>query len=132
MVKYVKASADMMYAGWYDKSKGWTDEDIQTHKQIDWKARNYRELPDTSDTFSGMVSIYHEDAPTEHRPVEFVKWFRPNAIFPPYYAPKDKLDVFSPEEADYYVGPMYNGNTYKSYMVHDRYETQELYDMLMD
>ena len=57
------------------------------------------------------------------------KFLRSNPIFPPYYAAVMEkpfgMDVS-------YVGPMYDGHYYDHYDIHDRYETQEVYNMLSD
>lgn len=111
----------------YDPEDGWTEEDIELHKSIDWKARNYEEY-DAGDSVTMEVVLYGLDEP-EYAKVEMHKFLRSNPIYPPYYRPVMEKP-FGMDIA--YVGPMYDGNDYNNYQVHDRYETQETYDMLSD
>ena len=121
--------ATTMRHGWYgsrytdyNKENGWTDEDIETHKNTDWAARDYKELPIPDDNFIGIAIAYTDNGVRKVK-CKFIKFIRPNPIYPPYYAPEKKpfADV---------VGPMYDGNKYKTYDIHDRYESQDVYDYL--
>ena len=107
----------------YDKVDGWSDDDIELHKSINWKDRNYEDY-DAGDSYIGVATLYGDGEPQESK-VEFHKFIRSNPIFPPYYAPINK-------PFEHGVGPMFDGNTHGRYDVHDRYETQELYDTLSD
>lgn len=102
---------------------GWNEEDIKLHKSIDWKSRYYNDYPVYDDNFMGTAVKYSENSPEEKAKVKFVKWLRANPIFPPYYEPD--YDPFADCGA-----PSYDGNKHNGYMVMDRYDTQELSDML--
>lgn len=101
--------------------KSYKPEDLELWKSIDWKARNYEEYPVEDDNFVGKITIYGEGRPRTET-MEFCKYLRSNPIYPPYYGPV--------EDVRGYVGPMYDGNKYNGYDVHDRFETQATYDML--
>ena len=106
----------------YNPELGWTEEDIALHKSIDWKERNYRDYEVAEDSFKGKVYAYGKDI-DDKKLYTFHKFIRSNSIFPPYYKAVDFKDGSL-------VGPMYDGRTHKTYNVHDRYETQEIYDRL--
>ena len=106
----------------YNKENGWTDEDIETHKNTDWAARNYMDLPIPKDSFTGIATAY-TDTGVQRVKCKFIKFIRANSIYPPYYAPEN-------EPFKNVVGPMYDGNKYKTYDIHDRYESQDIYDSL--
>lgn len=103
---------------------GWDPEDIELHKSIDWKERNYEDY-DTGKSIEAAAFAY--GGPEKQRKfVEFHKFIRPNSFFPPYYRPVEKPfeDV---------VGPMYDGDKAPDgYDIHNRYETQELYNILSE
>lgn len=101
----------------------WEQEDLDLHKSIDWEARNYEDYPVPEDSFEGDVVRYSIDEPEQHKNVKFIKYLRSNPIYPPYYKPETRpfSDV---------VGPMYDGDNVGKYGVHNRYETQELYNKL--
>lgn len=110
----------------YEEGK-WSPEDIELHKSIDWSARNYEEYPVPEDSFMSMAFIIGDDKQPDKK-VKMIKYIRSNPIYPPYYAPET-------EPFKGVVGPMFDGRTHKSdngmvYNVHDRYETQDVYDML--
>lgn len=111
----------------YDPEDAWSEEDIELHKSIDWAARNYTDY-DAGEPITRKVILYGDGEPKTAE-VEMHKFLRANAIFPPYYKPVMEkpfgMDVS-------YVGPMYDGNDYEQYQIHDRYETQDVYDMLSD
>lgn len=85
-----------------------------------------------SDKFEGDLILYGLDSRTVKIPCTFVKHIRPNPIYPPYYAPEDADAVLNKYRKMGYkiVGPMYDGRSRYSYDIHDRYETEELYDAL--
>ena len=56
----------------YDPEDGWTEEDIELHKSIDWKARNYEEY-DAGDSVTMEVVLYGLDEP-EYAKVEMHKF----------------------------------------------------------
>lgn len=108
----------------YDPKQGWTEDDIELHKSIDWEARNYKEY-DAGDPIKGTIYIYREDGTQQIPNATFHKFIRPNPIYSPYYAPVEQpgMDV---------VGPMYDGRTHNGYDIHDRYESQAIYDMMSE
>lgn len=109
----------------YDPQNGWTEDDIKLHKSIDWKARNYENYPVPEDNFNGKAIAYGLPGGTKEQETKFIKYVRANPIFPPYYGAESK-----PFEGT--VGGMYDGRNHKTYQVHDRYETQEVYDRLSE
>ena len=125
MKRYIKSSYS-----WEPEFKGkWSDEEIKLWKSIDWKARNYRDYIVEDDTFEGEVVVYGLGEPY-YIPTTFVKHIWANPIYSPCYDPVDE-DIASKEFPDeVIVGPMGDGNNHNGYLVHDRYETQKLYNML--
>lgn len=111
----------------YDMRQGWTPEDIEKHKTIDWKELNYSDYEDTSDQFEYEVVLYDFNNRPERKTVLMSKYYRANSIFPPFYAPANNEKPF--ENA---VGPMFDGDTRGNYDIHNRYETQEVYDRLSE
>lgn len=111
----------------YDMRQGWTPEDIEKHKNIDWKELNYSNYEDTSDQFEYEVVLYDFNNRPERKTVLMSKYYRANSIFPPFYAPANNEKPF--ENA---VGPMFDGDTRGNYDIHNRYETQEVYDRLSE
>jgi len=125
----ITEAATITKGGWYgsrytdyNKEDGWTDEDIAKHKEIDWKERNYSDYPIPEDSFTSEAVAYTDNG-TKRAKVKFIKYIRSNPIFPPYYAPEKKPFTGV-------VGPMYDGNKHGSYGIHDRYESQDIYDAL--
>lgn len=109
--------------GWY---KDWDEADIELHKSIDWKARNYEEYPVEGTEFIHDVDFYDDNGHKKIKDVEFVKYLRANGIYPPYYGPKDKDAIPG-------VGTMYDGHKHSDgYDIHDRTESQSVYDMLSE
>ena len=111
----------------YNTEDGWTEEDINLHKSIDWKSRNYMDFPVTTDSFVGEAILYGEGK-DKLKNVKMIKYLVSNPFYPPYYAPKE--NPF--KEYSNVVGPMYDGRKHGSYEIHNRYETQELYDTLFE
>lgn len=108
---------------WY---KDWDESDIELHKSIDWKDRNYRDYPVEGTEFIHDVDFYGDDGHKKLKDVEFVKYLRANGIFPPYYGPKDRDAIPG-------VGTMYDGHKHSDgYGIHDRTESQSIYDMLSE
>lgn len=109
----------------YNPEDGWTEEDIALHKSIDWKARNYEPYVDEHDTFRGEVVAYGLPGGPRKAEVMFAKEFSANPIYSPSYKPTS-----NPFEGT--VGFMYDGTKHNGYMVMDRTETQEVYDMMFE
>ena len=106
---------------------GWAEEDINLHKSIDWESRNYMDFPVTKDSFVGEAILYGEGK-DKLKNVKMIKYLVANPVYPPYYAPKE--NPF--KEYSNVVGPMYDGRKHGSYQIHNRYETQELYDTIFE
>lgn len=111
----------------YDMRQGWTPEDIEKHKNIDWKELNYSDYEDTSDQFEYEVVLYDFHNKPDKKTVLMSKYYRANSIFPPFYAPANNEKPFKNA-----VGPMFDGDTRGNYDIHNRYETQEVYDRLSE
>ena len=108
----------------YDPEEGWTEEDIELHKSIDWKGRNFERYEVAEDEFKGKVYCYGANE-NDDKEYTFHKFLRPNPIYPPYYKAVDFDDSG-------FVGPMYDGRKHGTYGIHDRYETQEVNDRLSE
>ena len=121
MKKYIKSNSQYVD---YDPNQGWTSEDIQLHKSIDWQARNYMPYLVDDDSFVGEVVGYSTEG-EDIKSVKFVKELSANPIYGPRYVPKDKQPF-----GNQYVGPMFDGDYHNNCIVCNRYDTYELYDML--
>jgi len=108
----------------------WSERDKQIWEQTDWKARDYEELPVEEDTFDSVGYFYSLQKETETHPITFVKYIRPNPIFPPYYGPIYNSQLLKIMEEGHFLRAMYDGRQEGNYDIHDRFETQELYDIL--
>ena len=108
----------------FNPEDNWTDADIALYKATDWKARNYRELPVPEDNFMHSVVAFTDDG-VQRKSCKFIKYIRANSIYPPYYAPETN-------PFDNVVGPMYDGETHNGYDIHNRYESQGVYDSLFE
>ena len=104
--------------------KAWSEEDIEFHKSIDWSLRNFEEFPVKEDTIKA-VAILYDFKNIKRVPTTFVKTFRANPIYSPYYAPVD-----NPFENA--TGGMYDGEKHGIYSVHNRFETWEMYDAMFE
>ena len=109
----------------YGSYDGWSQEDIDLHKSIDWDANHYRPY-DAGDAFEDDVYYYGtnpEDTRVEK--AEFHKFINANPIYPPYYAP-----VGQTKNDEKYTWSMYDGRKHGNYDKHDRRETYDLYTKL--
>ena len=109
----------------YGSYDGWSQEDIDLHKSIDWDANHYRPY-DAGDAFEDDVYYYGtnpEDTRVEK--AEFHKFINANPIYPPYYAP-----VGQTKNDEKYTWSMYDGRKHGNYDKHDRRETYDLYTSL--
>ena len=113
----------------YEFEGYWSERDKELWEKTDWKARDYKELPVEEDTFLGS-GYFYSNSGIKARTMEFIKYIRPNPIFPPYYGPIYTSEVLEYMKNGGYVYPMYDGRQEGNYDIHDRFETQELYDIL--
>lgn len=125
MKRYIKSSSNRKYI--HDFSE-WSQSDRDLYNSIDWKSRNYRDYIVKSDTYTGEANLYGFGDVKSAKFVRFVKHIPANKIFPPYYAPIE--NPFEEYDRYKFVGPMYDGDTFDGYMVYNRYESEEVYDML--
>lgn len=127
MKRYIRSSR-------YTEFNDWAQEDIDLWHQIDWRSRNYEEYPVKDDSFKSYLILYGIGTNAIYVPCMFQKYLRSNPIYPPYYGPVDADSVLQDYRKKGYqiVGPMYDGRSHGKYHVHDRFETQELYDALSD
>ena len=103
----------------------WEEEDIKFWNHIDWHKNGYSDFARTDDTITAKVTKYSMHNDPETKEVTMCKYFRANPIYPPYYAAVEK-------PFDNCVGPMYDGHKAGKVDIHDRYETQEVYDLLSE
>ena len=103
----------------------WEEEDIKFWNHIDWQKNGYSDFARTDDTITAKVTKYSMHNDPETKEVTMCKYFRANPIYPPYYAAVEK-------PFDNCVGPMYDGHKVGKVDIHDRYETQEVYDLLSE
>ena len=103
----------------------WEEEDIKFWNHIDWHKNGYSDFARTDDTITAKVTKYSMHNDPETKEVTMCKYFRANPIYPPYYAAVEK-------PFDNCVGPMYDGHKAGKVAIHDRYETQEVYDLLSE
>lgn len=124
MKRYIRSARDF---------SEFTEADKELWESIDWGARNYEEYEVPEDNFYRLVDIHGVGDDVIYQLAKFVKVIRPNPIFPPYYRPSIDNNSGLDHLISRYnlVGPMANGvTTSDGYSIHNRYETQELYDML--
>lgn len=107
----------------YDPAE-WEPEDIELHKSIDWKERNYEDFLVEGDTIETEVILYSLHKLPKARMVTAQKYLRANAIYPPYYEAKEV--PFKDEDEGGVVGGMFDGNKHNKTMIMDRYETVNL------
>ena len=115
---------------WKPEFEGtWSDEEKELWGSIDWKQRNYEDYIIDDDIIRGEVRFYGIRGPNTME-VDMVKHIRSNPIYPPYYEARETPMLQSIIDRNNLVGPMYDGDTFNGYDIHNRYETYELYDML--
>lgn len=107
----------------------WSNIERKIWKETDWKTRNYVELPIEDDTFEADAYFYGIDT-KETKRITFVKYIRSNPIFPPYYGPIYTAELLEFMKNGSYCYPSYDGRTEGQYDIHDRFDTDELTDML--
>lgn len=111
----------------YEYRGYWSERDKQLYESTNWAERNYEELPVEDDTIEGTGYFYSKNGNTTKK-LTFVKYIRPNPIYPPYYGPIETAEVLELKKG--YVGPMYDGHDEGQYQIHDRFEDQYTYDTL--
>lgn len=110
----------------------WSEREKEIWKNTNWLARDYKELPVEDDIIEGIATFYNLTEKINVK-AKFVKMIRPNPIYPPYYKlqkqslPKDILDKISNE---LYVSLSYDGHDFNGYQIHDRIESQDVYNLL--
>ena len=107
----------------------WCERDKKTWEDTNWAERNYEELPIEEDTFEGYGYFYDMNGVSK-KLMTFIKYIRPNPIYPPYYGP-----LYTAELKEYlkkydFCYPMYDGHDENHVQIHDRFESNELNDML--
>lgn len=107
----------------------WSTRDKEIWENTNWKERNYEELPIEDDTFESLGYFYSENG-TQIKKLTFIKYIRPNPIYPPYYGPLYNSELKEFMKEGNYCYPMYDGNLENNYQVHDRFETNEVSDIL--
>jgi|GEM_PF-3537217 len=107
----------------YDPAR-WEPEDIELHKSIDWKERNWEDFPVEGDTIETEVILYSLHKSPRARMVTAQKYLRANPIYSPYYEAKEV--PFKDEDEGGVVGGMFDGNKHNKTMIMDRYETANL------
>lgn len=109
----------------------WSEHDKELWQSIDWKARNYEEYPveDSQDPINGIGYFYTMKG-TLQKPVRFIKYLRPNPIYPPYYGPIYDSELLEFMKQGGFCYPCYDGRKEGPYDIHDRFESSDLADML--
>lgn len=107
----------------------WNERDQQLYNETDWKARNYEELPVEKDIIDTYIIVYGVNPPLSMK-CQAQLMIRPNSIYPPYYKPILTSEMNRKLHEIHAVGPMFDGESRGKYDIHNRYETQELYDMM--
>ena len=114
---------DMEFKGY------WSDRDKDIWQKTDWRSRDYNELPVEEETFEGIGYFYGVNG-NETRKMTFIKYIRPNPIYPPYYGPVYTSDLLEFMKKGHYCYPMYDGNDEGHYEIHDRFEDSNTADIL--
>lgn len=111
----------------------WSEREKQLWKETNWEERDYEDLPIEDDTFLGTGYFYSNKGVNQAQ-VEFVKYIVANPIYPPYYGPIYSSSLLTIMEEGFdgesYLRAMFDGHTHNDCKVHDRFETQEVYDAL--
>ena len=129
MKRYIKSYGFISSLG-QDRFEGnWSDEEKQLWESIDWKARNYKEYIVEDDVIDGRVRCVGLDL-GRWIPAKFAKHIYANRTFPPCYEPIEEGELGKILAENRLLGPMYDGDDYHGYHIHNRYETPEVYDML--
>ena len=107
----------------------WSERDKELWQKTDWKARDYKELPVEMDSLNLVGHFYTTDGEFI-KPVRFIKYIRPNPIYSPYYGPVYDKELLDFMEKGHFCYPMYDGRKEGHYDIHDRFESNDVADML--
>ena len=107
----------------------WSDREKKIWEETNWKERDYKELPIEEDTFEADAYFYGIGT-SETKKITFVKYIRPNPIYPPYYGPVYTSELLEFMKNGSYCYPCYDGRDEGHYSIHDRFDTGELADKL--
>lgn len=108
----------------------WSELDKKIWLETDWKSRDYEDLEVEGTEINSNAFFYTENNAEIHN-IQFIKCIRANSTFPPYYKPvynKELLDILENNKCMRHS--MYDGRNYENYHIHDRFETQEIYNLL--
>lgn len=108
----------------------WSPEDKELWLNTNWSERNYEELPVEGDEISEYGYFYSSKKGCILKPVTFIKYIRSNPIYPPYYGPKYTSELLEYMKEGNYCYPCYDGRQFGNYDKHDRFDDEELADML--
>lgn len=103
----------------------WGKREAAIWKNTDWKARNYKPMLINNDSFTKDVKVNGLKGTYKIlKNVKFVLEISPNTIYEPKYVPLEQYTKYK----DY--AWVYDGNKKNGYIVIDRADTYELYDLL--
>ena len=108
----------------------WSALDKKIWEETNWQERDYEDLPIEDDTIMSIADFYGNNTQEKHL-IWFVKCIRANEIYAPYYKPvmnKELEEIL--EKGNYIRSSMYDGHNFGEYPIHDRFESQEVYDRL--
>ena len=108
----------------------WSERDKQLWRETDWHARGYEELPVEGDTFEGIAYIYGIGNEVVKRKITFQKYIRSNPIYEPYYGPVYDSQLKEYMKENSLLSAMYDGDMEGNYPIHNRFETDDVYDRL--
>lgn len=116
---------------WEPEFKGyWTEKDKEIWQSINWSERDYKEFPVEDEEMPELEAVFYGIGTKETKKVTFVKYIRPNPIFPPYYGPVYNAELLEFMKEGGYCYPCYDGRTWGHYDIHDRFDTGELAERL--
>lgn len=103
----------------------WGKREAAIWRNTDWKARNYKPMLINNDSFTKDVKVNGLKGTYKIlKNVKFVLEISPNTIYAPRYVPLEEYTKYK----DY--AWVYDGNKKNGYIVIDRADTYELYDLL--
>ena len=108
----------------------WSDKDKETWKNVDWLNRNYEDFPVEDEDPIVLDGYFYTLDGHITKPIKFVKYLRANPVFSPYYGPVYDTELRKFMDLGRFCYPMYDGRKEGAYNIHDRFETDELSDIL--